>query len=70
MKEVSAAVNGIVKLLVEHDYTKETRLDTLMSRAPRALAKDGNADAFEIAIRYCAYALEAGQRRRNDVHRA
>lgn len=59
IKHIANAVTGIVKTLVERDYTKETCLDTLMSRSARVLASSGNTDALELAMRYCAYALEA-----------
>ena len=59
LKHVAKAVTGIVETLVNRDYTKETCLDTLMSRSARVLSSNGNTDALELAMRYCAYALEA-----------
>ena len=57
MEKIANSVTEIVNKLVTHDYTKETCLDTIMSRSYRAIAKEP--DALELAIRYCAYALEA-----------
>jgi hypothetical protein len=59
IKHVSHAVTHIVDTLVNRDYTRETCLDTLMSRSARVLASGGNTDALELAMRYCAFALEA-----------
>ena len=59
IRYVAKAVSGIVDTLVNRDYTKETCLDTLMSRSARVLSSSGNTDALELAMRYCAYALEA-----------
>lgn len=60
VQALTTAVSGIVNSLVARDYTRETCLDTLMSRTMSVLSsKSGNSDALELALRYCAFALEA-----------
>jgi len=59
VEKTADTVKDIVKAVIDHDYTRETCLDTLLSRTARAITKEGNSDVLELAVRYCAYALEA-----------
>jgi hypothetical protein len=60
VREVSKAVEEIVKTIVQRDYTQETCLDTLTSRdLPRILrgadaTMQSNREALELVLRYCA----------------
>ena len=59
VEKTADTVKAIVEGVVTHDYTRETCLDTLLSRTARRISGEGNSDYLELAVRYCVYALEA-----------
>lgn len=55
---VAGTVRSILETVVNRDYTAETCLDAVLSRTIHRLMKSGNPAPAELAMRYCAYALE------------
>lgn len=57
--EVATVVKEIVNQIVTHDYTRETCLDTLLSRnSQKIISENKDTRLLEVALLYCAAALE------------
>jgi hypothetical protein len=55
--KVAETVKDIVTTIVEHDYSKETCMDAITSRAARNLDTAAELDLFELQLNYCAFAI-------------
>lgn len=55
LKEIASTIHAIVLTIVDHDYSKETCMDTITSRSTRSAT---NLDLLELQLYFCAFAIQ------------